>query len=115
MLGSLYMGLRTTANFPGDNVMVGILSQLEMCTAIVAGCSITYRPLIEKVFRTGNTSKGTTGASANSRQGWSKINVRHDIIMSSVSPKPHSGRELDEEELRTDWEMQTKGIDSNWK
>lgn len=96
--------------------MVGILSQLEMCTAIVAGCSITYRPLIERVFRIGSTSKGTGGASAsaNSRQGWSKINVQHDIVMVSDARKPQPAKEPDEEQLR-DWEMQTRGADGNWK
>lgn len=95
--------------------MVGILSQLEMCTAIVAGCSITYRPLIERVFRLGGTSKGTgVSATAKSREGWSKINVQHDIVMVSDARKQHPSREPDEERLR-DWELQTRGVDGSWK
>lgn len=66
-----------------------------MCTAIVACCILTYRPLIERVFGTGASAKGSKGSKASSshhskprvdhtRQGgWREINVQHDIVMTS--------------------------------
>ncbi|KAI1779058.1 hypothetical protein F4818DRAFT_238049 [Hypoxylon cercidicola] len=93
-----------------DNVMAGILSGLEMCTGIVACCTITYRPLIEKVF--GTAAKDASQPNS-SRQGWSKINVRHEISMVSKSRKGGSGRNEDDESMQ-EWELRTRGVDGNW-
>jgi hypothetical protein len=67
----------------GDNVTASVLSQLEISTGIVACCTITYRPLIEKIFGRGKTrsdlAKNGTGVSSIKRNGWNKINVQHDV------------------------------------
>lgn len=73
----------------GDNVSAAMLSGLEMCTGIVACCTITYRPLIERVFGTGGTGKSGSKMSQDhpkgnhAKQGWSEISVQRDIRMVS--------------------------------
>ncbi|KAH9906894.1 hypothetical protein F4778DRAFT_723921 [Xylariomycetidae sp. FL2044] len=74
-----------------DSVPVGILSGVEMCTAIIACCFATYRPVVDRVFlRNAAHSKGPSRPSglrgtiftpnhASRRHGWDKVVVQHDI------------------------------------
>ncbi|KAK4031578.1 hypothetical protein C8A01DRAFT_51390 [Parachaetomium inaequale] len=71
--------VESTYDTTWDNVWAAMLSGLEMCTAIVACCTVTYRPLIERIFGTGGTGKSGSKASlsrdkgTHSKQGWSEI------------------------------------------
>ncbi|KAF2677799.1 hypothetical protein K458DRAFT_423648 [Lentithecium fluviatile CBS 122367] len=71
-----------------DNVYGGILSGLEIATGIIACSIITYRPLVEKVFGKGNTTRGASAKGSRSslsanRQGWNKITVQQDVELVS--------------------------------
>ncbi|KUI69725.1 hypothetical protein VM1G_04787 [Cytospora mali] len=73
-----------------DSVPVAILSGVEMCTAIIASCFATYRPLVERVLlRISSTSKRTTqeNTDASDRGGWGKISVQRDIAI-ELGPNP---------------------------
>lgn len=68
--------------------MPGILSGLEVCTGIVACCTITYRPLVEKFFRSPSSDAPAsygTGRSGGSQRGWNKIGVQMDSMPSKGS------------------------------
>ncbi|KAI1144247.1 hypothetical protein F5Y05DRAFT_364115 [Hypoxylon sp. FL0543] len=93
-----------------DNVTAGILSGLEMCTGIVACCAMTYRPLVEKLM--GNVTRDTSTSGA-SRQGWSKINVQHEIEMTSKPCNKSSTENGNSQELE-EWELRVRGVDRNW-
>ncbi|KUI54152.1 hypothetical protein VP1G_01616 [Cytospora mali] len=73
-----------------DSVPVAILSGVEMCTAIIASCFATYRPLVERfLLGISSTSKGTTqeNSDASDRRGWGKISVQRDIAI-ELGPNP---------------------------
>jgi hypothetical protein len=79
--------------FAGDNVYCGILSKLDISTGIIACCSMTYRPLIERIFGTGhgtmrknqNTIGSVQTIAGAKRTGWNKIDVEHDVELLSSS------------------------------
>ncbi|AEO62720.1 uncharacterized protein THITE_2084224 [Thermothielavioides terrestris NRRL 8126] len=55
--------VESTYDATWDSIYGAVLSGVEMCTAIVACCTVTYRPLIERVFDTGSTAKGSKASS----------------------------------------------------
>jgi hypothetical protein len=69
----------------GVHVWPGILSGLEICTGIVACCTITYRPLVEKLFTSPVTQGYSSSTSNNQRQGWTKIHVQNDVSVTKDS------------------------------
>lgn len=87
---SLTSHTKITSNIlKGDSVTAGILSQLEIFTALVACCVATWRPLVDRLFGTSaKLSKGQTadtGGISSRRRGWDKINIRHDVLLESHS------------------------------
>ncbi|KAK4182973.1 hypothetical protein QBC35DRAFT_419821 [Podospora australis] len=117
-IARLFYARRTQSTYDStwDNVFAGILSGLELCTAIVACCTVTYRPLFERIFgrgsKTKNSENGGTGSkvsmnrslsrSANHTRpgpGWQKISVQHDISMVS---NPAAVRDKDGNKKRRD-------------
>lgn len=89
---------------------VGILSGIEMCTAMIACCIATYRPLVERMsyvlpLASKRSSQENSGSSG--RQRWGKISVQREIAIelgSSTNSGPFAG---------LDTEMQSQGNSSN--
>jgi hypothetical protein len=101
------------ADYTGDDAMPGILSGLEICTGIVACCSITYRPLIEKLFRSPSEPiTGATGSSGSAQRGWNKISVQRDFTIATDSRTNLSQNQKQEE--AQEWQLKTKGMDGRW-
>ncbi|KAI2471799.1 hypothetical protein F4781DRAFT_420450 [Annulohypoxylon bovei var. microspora] len=94
-----------------DTVWPGVLSGLEVCTGIVACCSITYRPLVEKVM--GSSVVELEGLNSEYSQGWSKISIRREVMVQNSSANS-TGREDDQTELQP-WQLKNKGIDRRWQ
>lgn len=77
-----------------------------MCTAIIACCVATYRPLVERIsFGFFLTSKGATqeNSGATGHQGWGKISVQRDIAIeleSSTNITPFAGPDTETARLK---------------
>ncbi|KAI1370789.1 hypothetical protein F4677DRAFT_437502 [Hypoxylon crocopeplum] len=92
-----------------DNTLPGMLSGLEICTGVVACCTITYRPLVEKIF---GSSEDASRATSDSHR-WNKINVQHNVSVVGQSRAELWKREGNRESLQ-EWELRSRGIDGEW-
>ncbi|KAI1384251.1 uncharacterized protein F4822DRAFT_434190 [Hypoxylon trugodes] len=90
------------------DVWPGILSGLEICTGIVACCTITYRPLIEKFFLSPSGEKSDV-----SQGSWNKISVNQEVTVMDNSQANLTHTE-DNEESRA-WELRARGLDGRWE
>ncbi|RYP61826.1 hypothetical protein DL771_009992 [Monosporascus sp. 5C6A] len=104
-------GQQTIYDPSWDTVWPGVLSGLEVFTGIVACCSITYRPLVEKVI--GSSVAEPEDPSSEHSQGWSKIRVQRDVMVRN-SRVDSTGRGKDQTELQP-WDLRAKGLDGRWQ
>ncbi|RYP72061.1 hypothetical protein DL770_008018 [Monosporascus sp. CRB-9-2] len=104
-------GRQTIYDPSWDTVWPGVLSGLEVFTGIVACCSITYRPLVEKVI--GSSAAEQEDPSSEHSRGWSKISVQRDVTVQNLHVNS-TGRGENQTELQP-WELRTKGLDGRWQ
>lgn len=94
----------------GGTAWPGIISGLEVFTGIVACCSITYRPLVEKVI--GLSVAEQEELRCQHAYGWSRINVQRDVTVQNSHDTFTGG------EYRTGsqpWELRIKGAHGRWQ
>lgn len=83
---------------------------MEVFTGIVACCSITYRPLVEKVI--GLSVTESEAPESQQSQGYSKISVQRDV---TVQNSHASSRKPDDLADAEDWELRSRGLDERWR
>ncbi|KAI1325108.1 hypothetical protein F5Y16DRAFT_423327 [Xylariaceae sp. FL0255] len=88
------------------NVMAGILSGLEIATGIVASCTITYRPLVERIleFVTSNPQR----IAPRSDQGWNRLRVQHETFIFHDHLDIAQRRQGGQEAIQW-WELHNRG------